>query len=69
MAGHRTVVLSRWEDTMPKQILLDLCGEGLRALWSRLPERSRREAVAIWTQLIASAARAPSTTHGGKEHR
>jgi len=52
---------------MPRQILLDLRGEGLRVLWTRLPERSRREAVAIWTQLIASAARGPSTTHGGKE--
>ena len=52
---------------MPIQIPLDLRGDGLRALWSRLPERSRREAVAIWTQLIASAARDPCNTHGGKE--
>jgi hypothetical protein len=64
------MVLSGWEDPMPRQILLDFRGEELRALWGRLPERSRREAIAIWMQLIASAARDPSTTHGDKkEHR
>jgi hypothetical protein len=61
------MVLSIWEDTMPRQISLDLRGDGLRTLWSRLSERCRREAVAIWTRVIASAARGPSTTHGGKE--
>jgi hypothetical protein len=54
---------------MPRQIPLDLRGDGLRALWCRLPERCRREAIAIWTQLIASAARAPSSTHDGKEEQ
>jgi hypothetical protein len=52
---------------MPRQIPLDLRGDGLRVLWRRLPERCRREAVAIWMQLIASAARGPSTTHGSKK--
>jgi hypothetical protein len=52
---------------MPRQILLDLRGDGLRALWSRLPERCRREAVAIWTQLVASAARDRSNTQDGNE--
>ena len=51
------VVLSRREDTMPRQMPLDLRGDGLRALWSQLPERCRRDAVAIWTQLVARAAR------------
>jgi hypothetical protein len=54
---------------MPRQISLDLCGDRLRALWSQLPERCRREAVAIWMQLIASAARGPSNTHEGKEEK
>jgi len=51
---------------MPRQISFDLRGEGRRALW-RLPERWRREAVAIWTQIIASAARGTSSTQQGKE--
>ena len=55
---------------MPRQIPLDLRGEGLRALWSTLPERCRRDAVAIWTQLVARAAREPSnTTDRKEEHR
>lgn len=63
------MVLSIWEDTMPRQISLDLRGEGLRALWSRLPERCRREAVAIWTQIITSAARGAALTQEGKEKK
>lgn len=54
---------------MPRQISLDLRGEGLRALWSRLPERCRREAVAIWTQIITSAARGAALTQEGKEKK
>jgi len=41
---------------MPTQTALDLRGEGLRALWKRLSEECRKEAVALWTQLIARAA-------------
>mgnify|MGYP001585020267 CR=1 FL=1 len=50
---------------MPTQTSLDLRGEGLRALWKRLPERCRQEAIAIWTQLIARAAQ--STTSQQKK--
>jgi len=64
---HSAMVPSIWEDTMPRQISFDLHGEGRRALWSRLPERWRREAVAIWTQIIATAARGTSSTQQGKE--
>lgn len=46
---------------MPTQTSLDLRGEGLRALWTRLPERCRTDAIAIWTQLIARAA--PDTSN------
>jgi len=65
-------VTARWSPptrrtTMPRQISLDLCGDRLRALWSQLLERCRREAVAIWVQLIASTARGSSNTHEGKE--
>ena len=67
VACHSAMVLSIREDTMPRQISLDLRGEGLRALWSRLPERCRREAVAIWTQLITSAARRAALK--GKEQK
>jgi hypothetical protein len=52
---------------MPRQIPLDLRGDGLRAVWSRLPARCRRDAVAIWTQLLASAARDRSNTHEGNQ--
>ena len=51
---------------MPKQSALDLRGEGLIALWSRLPERCRRDVVAVWARLIARAAQA-STQSKRKE--
>jgi hypothetical protein len=41
---------------MPTQTSLDLRGEGLRALWRRLPERCRSKAIALFAQLIARAA-------------
>jgi hypothetical protein len=67
------VVLLRWEDTMPRQMPLDLGGDGLRALWSRLPPRCRGDAVAIWTQLVARAARdrsdAPDTPDRREEEQ
>lgn len=49
---------------MPRQISLDLRRERLGALWKRLPERCRREAVALWAQLIARAAQSNSTKKG-----
>jgi hypothetical protein len=52
---------------MQKQTSLDLRAEGLRALWQRLPERCRAEAVAIWTQLIMRAARRSPGKKGARE--
>jgi hypothetical protein len=46
---------------------LELRSDGLRALWRRLPERSWRDAVAIWTQLLARAARDRTNTPDNKE--
>lgn len=54
---------------MPRQMPLDLRGDGLRAVWCRLPERCRREAIAIWTQLVARAARDRSDTPDRKEEQ
>ena len=51
---------------MPTQTALDLRGEGLRALWERLPEHCRKEAVALWTQLIARAAQNHPAKKGNK---
>jgi uncharacterized protein HemY len=51
---------------MPTQTSLDLRGEGLRALWKRLPERCRNEAIAIVAQLIARAAQSTSNPKGAK---
>lgn len=42
---------------MVRQRSLDFSGEQLAAIWKRLPERSRKEVVAAWAQLIAAAAR------------
>jgi hypothetical protein len=52
--------------TQTTQTSLDLRGEGLRALWKRLPERCRTEAIALWTQLIARAAQSTSPKKGVK---
>jgi hypothetical protein len=54
---------------MPRQISLDLRGDGFGTLWRRLPERCRRDAVAIWTQLVARAARDRSDTADRKEEQ
>jgi hypothetical protein len=51
---------------MPTQTSLDLRGERLRALWKRLPERCRSEAIALVAQLIARAAQSTSNPKGGK---
>lgn len=50
--------------TWTTQTSLDLRGEGLRALWKRFPERSRTEAIAIWTWLIARAAQGAAHKKG-----
>ena len=52
---------------MPRQRSLDFRGEGLGTLWPRLPERWRREVMAIYARLIARAASRPQKahTHGG----
>ena len=49
---------------MPKQRMLDLRREGLFALWQRMPERTRQEAVGLWARLIAQAAQASSKSKG-----
>lgn len=47
---------------MPKQRALDLRGEGLFSLWRQLPERCRRDAIAVWARLIARAAQSKKRT-------
>jgi hypothetical protein len=47
---------------MPKQRELDFGADGLAALWTRIPESARREAVALWSRLLAGAARATGGT-------
>ena len=51
---------------MARQRLLDLGGDRLAAMWKELPERCRKEAVALWAQLIAALAQAGSKRKGGK---
>jgi hypothetical protein len=41
---------------MARQRTLDFRREGLGTLWDRLPERWRREVIAIYARLIARAA-------------
>lgn len=52
---------------MARQTVLDLRAERLRAVWQQLPERRRAEAVTLWTQLIARAARSKPRKNGGPE--
>jgi len=47
---------------MPKQRALDLHGEGRLALWERLPDHCRREAIAILARLIGRAAQSKTQT-------
>jgi len=51
---------------MAKQTSLDFRGEGLRALWKRLPERCRKETIALVAELIARAAQSISNRKGAK---
>lgn len=53
---------------MARQRTLDFGGEGLAAIWKRLPERCRQNAVAQWARLIAAAAqRRPNQKEQGHE--
>jgi hypothetical protein len=45
---------------MARQQSLDFRGERLVALWKLLPQQCRKEAVALWMQLIARAAQGQS---------
>jgi len=49
-----------------RQRLLDLGGERLAAMWKQLPERCRKEVIALWAQLIAGAAQSRSKRKGAK---
>jgi hypothetical protein len=51
---------------MAKQTSLDFRGEGLRALWKRLPELCRQETIALVAELIARAAQSISNRKGAK---
>jgi hypothetical protein len=55
---------------MVRQRSLDLGGERLAAIWKQVPERCRKEAVALWAQLIAACAqRRPNHKGARHEHR
>src|SRR6266508_1620372 len=41
------------EALMPRQRTLNFTGKQLGVLWKQLPERCRKEAVAIWARVIA----------------
>lgn len=41
---------------MVRQRSLDFGGEHLAAIWKQVPERCRKQVVALWAQLIAAAA-------------
>ena len=36
------------------------------SVWRSIPERDRKELVALWARVIAAAARIPSQAKGGK---
>ncbi len=50
---------------MARQRTLDLGGEKLGTLWKQLPERCRREAIAIWARVIALAVAASAKKKKG----
>jgi hypothetical protein len=55
---------------MPRQRTLDFRGEKLGLLWDRVPERWRREVLAIYARLIARAAqRQNRRPHPGGGHQ
>jgi hypothetical protein len=51
---------------MVRQRSLDFGGERLATIWKQIPERFRKEAVSLWAQLIAAAARRHSSRKGGQ---
>jgi hypothetical protein len=51
---------------MPRQRTLDFRRDGLGTLWPRLPERWRKDVLAIYARLIVRAAQRPSRAHERK---
>jgi hypothetical protein len=49
---------------MPRQKILNFGGEQLGALWKQLPERCRKDAVAVWARAIALAVQASTKRKG-----
>jgi len=49
---------------MARQHLLDFRGERLVAIWALLPQQCRKDAVALWMQLIARSAQGQSKRKG-----
>jgi hypothetical protein len=49
---------------MGRQQALDFRGERLVAIWKLLPHECRKEAAALWMQIIARAAQARSKRKG-----
>jgi hypothetical protein len=49
---------------MARQQSLDFRGERLVAIWKLLPQQCRKEAVALWVQIIARAAQGQSKRKG-----
>ena len=49
---------------MQRQQSLDFRGERLVAIWKLLPQQCRKEAVALWMQVIARAAQEKSKRKG-----
>jgi hypothetical protein len=49
---------------MARQRLLDFGGEQLAAIWKQVPERCRKQTVALWAQLITAAAQRRSKRKG-----
>jgi len=49
---------------MPRQRTLNFTGKQLGVLWKQLPERCRKEAVAIWARVIALTVQASAERKG-----
>ena len=49
---------------MARQQSLDFRGERLAAIWKLLPQQYRKEAVALWMQVIGRAAQGQSKRKG-----
>lgn len=51
---------------MARQRSLDFGIERLAATWRQVPERCRKQTVALWAQLIAAAAQRRPKQRGGR---